>query len=796
MNKHHRTGFRPLTAAILVALYPAQFVVAQSPDAESDGVLEEVIVTATYRAMNLQDLPQSIQAFTTDDIIRNNFSDFQDIANAIPSLTIVAVQPGRNSVKFRGLSTGTQEFYTDSAVGVYLDETPLTLNSQQVWPAMVDIERVESLPGPQGTLFGASSQGGTLRMITNKPNYETFSGEVYGNYYATKGGSGSWEVNGHLNIPLIKDTLALRVVAYTKEEGGWIDNVPGETFVQPDPRFITRGNNATVVEDDQNKYQLTGARVAALWDINEDWQTILSFITEKNEGNGFWGEDPTLADNEIIRFFDDYYNDDWWNASLVLTGDLGFATLTSASTYLDRTIVYESDNMIYEQWNDAYFGVNYPLYDGEYTFGTNLNDQAQDRFAQELRLTSSTDSRLQWMAGAFYEDTNDGWLFGATNPDLMETTAWEFANYLACYYENLGYDVDCPLPPTTLSYAQYYDRTVKQLAFFGEVSYDLTDKWSATVGLRWFQFKRDDFHQYFFPQGLPAYGGLDSNGAYTSASKDSGTAPKFSTQYAFDDDKMVYFLYSEGYRLGGQNSLRAANTGRVPLVYQPDYLKNYEVGLKSEWRDDTLQLNVTLFYMDYSNYQINDGNIDGIWWLRGTVNANSVENKGVEIFSVWQVTDALRFEAAYYHGKFESTSRFEFQNGDVMEPGDTLPNSPPDKYRLAVDYTLPFHPFGGDMWVRFDYSHSAGSYIALTAAVNELPDGVIPAWYTANLQLGMKLPSDWELTFFVNNLTNEEVINSFAYNYYASDWFGVDTWRLIEFTQRPRHYGLSIRKQF
>ena len=169
----------PLAASIASALYPATSAIAQEEEVQEAGVLEEVYVTATLRKVDMQNLSQSIQAFSTVDIERNNFQSFNDIANAIPSLSVVADMPGRNGVVFRGVSTGTQEWYTDSQVAIYMDETPLTFAAQQLWPEMVDLERVESLPGPQGTLFGSASQTGTMRMISNKPNHDGVSGQVF-----------------------------------------------------------------------------------------------------------------------------------------------------------------------------------------------------------------------------------------------------------------------------------------------------------------------------------------------------------------------------------------------------------------------------------------------------------------------------------------------------------------------------------------------------------------------------------------------------------------------------------------
>ena len=235
-----------ISTAIATALAPAGYAVAQQPETD-ENIIEEVMVTATLRESSMQDLAQSLQAFTTEQIERNAFTNFNDVANALPSLTLIADQPGRNSVKFRGVSTGTGEYYTDSTSAIYFDETPLTFSSQQLWPAMVDIARVESLPGPQGTLFGAAALAGTVRVVTNRPDTTGYSGQVYAEYFDTQGGDGSYAVNGWLNVPLIEDTLAMRFVGHTRDEGGWIDNVLGNTYVQPAPQFTSPGNNSAIV---------------------------------------------------------------------------------------------------------------------------------------------------------------------------------------------------------------------------------------------------------------------------------------------------------------------------------------------------------------------------------------------------------------------------------------------------------------------------------------------------------------------------------------------------------------------
>jgi len=802
MNDKQNGLVRPLTAAIAASLAPATAALAQDQNQdqgqEGDRVLEEVIVTATFRAVSMQDLPQSIQAFGTEDIARNAFKDFNDVANALPSLTLIADTPGRYSVKFRGVSTGTGEYYTDSTAAIYIDETPVTFNSQQLFPEMVDIERIESLPGPQGTLFGSSSLAGTMRIITNKPDPTEVSGEAFAEYYGTKGGSGSWSVNGYVNIPLVKDTLALRLVAYSKLDGGWLDNVYGETFVQPDPKFSSPGNNAALVQDDWNEYKKTGGRAALRWDINEDWSTTLTAMAENSSFDGSAYRDPAVGDYQIALFHHEFRDDDWWDTSLTIEGDLGFATLVSSTTYLDRTITYEWENMIYEQWKDSFWGVYYGfvLYNSEYTYGWIFNDQTQDRFSQEIRLTSEGDSRFQWMIGGFYEKINDKWYYGAKNPDLMDTVMWYYANYWAYYYNYYGYDVQYPLAPTIVGYSERLDRSVEQTAVFGEVSYDLTDKWSATFGARWFQFKRDTLLQNQFPEGLPPWGTFDTDGVYIAKSKDSDTVYKLSTQYEWADGKMVYALYSEGFRIGGDNSQRAANTGQVPRTFSPDLAKNYEIGLKSRWLKDTLQLNVTLFRIDWENRQFNEGGVGGQWWLRGTVNAGSTRNEGIEIGFNWQATGSLSIEGNATFLDSESRTYYEFLDGTILKPGDPLPNAPEKSYWVAVDWTTPWRPFDGALWVRADYAYGDSWWNSTTNAIERNPEGLIPSWNNTNLQVGLNLPNDWTVTAFVRNLTDEERIFQRQNNTYATDWFGTTQYAFFESVQRPRSYGINIRKHF
>jgi len=791
----------PLAAAMFGALHPAAAALAQSSDDANKGGIEEIIVTATKRAVDLQDVPQSITAFSNADIEKLVFKNMEDYMKAIPSASLVNSMPGRNSISMRGITTGSAEYRTDSQVAMYLDEQPITSISQQPEIRMVDIERIESLPGPQGTLFGSSSQSGTLRIITNKPNFDGFSGQVEGAIATTSGGDESYDGSGHLNIPLIDDKLAVRIVGFASHDGGYVDNVVGPTISGNPGAYGSPGDNSAVAKDNQNTYDVYGGRIAALWQISDKWAVDLGLIGQNSEANGTWETDPFLGDYKITRFFDEYRNDDWWQTSATIRGDLGFAEFVSTTSYFERDSSYEWDNMTYNQWQTAYYGApGYnPLYDYQYEFGTTFNFQIQERFAQELRLTSQSDSKLQWMVGAFYDDVHDAWEYGSWMPNLTQTNGWASAEAYACFYAAAGYDVPCPLPATTKIYNNDYDKTIKQTAVFGELTYNLTDEWSMTVGARWFQYDRKDHQVYGTVGGIPPPGSYGvGEGIFSSQGKDSDTVLKFSTQYSVTDASMVYFTYSEGFRLGGENSPRAAATGTIPATYGSDLLQNYEVGMKSEWFDNKLQLNVTLFDMKWSDIQINGRVGNSPWWLRGTFNGETGESKGAEISGEWVPTENLSFQGSLYFADSKYTADTIDPRGNLyLSDGQEMPNSPKRKFWLGVEYTVPqFAGLNGDLWFRYDTSYQSETWDNLDAALDNDREALIPSWTTSNLQVGLNMESNWDFTLMARNVWNDTGINSLYNSTYAADYFGDSRFRNERTLQRPRTISLNVRKRF
>lgn len=765
--------------------------------------LEEITVTATKQALDLQSVPQSINALSGDAMETMGIGSLSDVIKALPSVSLTAIQPGRNSLTMRGISSGSGEYYTDGQVAVYLDEIPMTTNSQQVGVRPIDMERVESLQGPQGTLYGASSQTGTIRYITKKPDHDGFGASVEAGYGMTEGGDDSYDVNGHINVPLIDDVLAMRAVAYASHDGGYVDNVYGRTLSgNRDNADLVGGVGG--VDEDQNEYGTIGGRISFAMNFSENWHGLLTIVGEESELDGSWETDPYLGDYKITRFYDENRDDDWIAAAFTATGDLGFAEVTATVTTLDRDIAYNWDNDVYTQYKDRYWGAYYPLYDTDYNRSIIFNDQSQERETAEIRFTSTGDSRLFWTAGAYYEDVYDEWFYGSWNENLQDSPAWAAANtyayYAAYYYGNTNQAY--PLPASDLGYVNIFERTVKQTAVFSELTYDLTDSIQVLGGFRWAEYERDEVDLTYYPDGLITAGLYeDGDGATRSDGKDDDTIYKLSLRYTVDDDLMVYGLYSQGFRLGGQNSPRAAATGQVAPAFDTDTLDNFEFGMRSMWWDGRIKLNPTLFHMVWKDYQ--QSTTFQQWWNRGTLNAGDAEITGIEIDMSIQATDNLRFDVNLFAADAEFTEDVYFNaqanpNTDELDirDGMDLPNSPDLKGYVAIHYDIP-DVLGGDAWVYFDSSYQDETWNATWEIARNDKNGLSDTYTVSNLSFGLDMPNGLYFTMRVDNLFDEAGYNNVAtgQNGYA-ELYNDPRFRNLRNLERPRSTWLTVRKEF
>jgi outer membrane receptor protein involved in Fe transport len=807
----------PLAAAVVAALGPAGPVIAQED--ESQFVIDEILVTATKRELGLQDVPQSIDVLSGIQLEQMGAMDLEATMRALPSVHLTALQPGQNQLTMRGVGAEVFEYTRPALVAVYLDEQPMTSNAQQVGFRNIDINRVESLPGPQGTLFGSSSLAGTLRFISNKPNTDRFEGYVQGRVGSTSGGANSHDISGVVNVPLIEDKLAVRLVGYSSHDGGYVDNVFGTSFT---------GNydNAELVEKDHNEFDVDGGRLHVQWNLNEKWSTLISFTAENTSAPGAWDSDAALDDYQVTRFYEEFRDDEWTSVSLTLNGDLGFADLSLTGTRFERDIVYEYDNMAYSQARDYYYAAYCPDYYGYYFYCTYVadylpsnifNDQVQERDAYELRLVSKGDGKLQWVVGAYYEDFLNDWVYGSKVPGLENTTMFYWSNYYAYYYGVANYynnytpnpNIEYPLPLTDISWTNDYTYSEQQTAVFGEISYDLTDQLMVFGGARWAEVDRDRYELNLYPAGLVPYGARDDggDGSFRDVGTDSDTIFKAGLQYDLSDDIMVYGLYSQGFRVGGANSQRAASTGLVPQTYGSDFLNNYEIGIKSKLADGRVVLNASAFSMVWDDYLQGVSGED--WWAGGTVNAGEAEASGLEVSLIANLSENLSFSTnlGFFDNEFKDDFCANYENnvnlGCVDDTTDreivagmTMPNAPKFKAWASLNYNVP-NVLGGDLWFYYDFAYQDESWSGTDEIRDNDLDGLTPSMTISNFSTGLRLPNELDITVTVNNLFDQ---NGYTYTWTGeggnADRFGSDRYQRQRAQHRPRTVWLTLKKGF
>ncbi len=503
----------PTKSAIAVAVSMAltgQADDAQAQDEESSaGGIEEITVTARKQEQSLQDVSASVQALTGAELQKQGLLNMEDVIRFLPSVNHIGGTAGANKIIFRGVSDNPAAFIAASSAALYIDEQPLTQFSINPEPRMVDIERVEALAGPQGTLYGDSSQSGTLRIITNKPDPTAFSASVNTMVRTGDESSASHEVSGVLNLPLVEDKFAVRLVGFTARDGGFVDNVLGVS-----PMRGTK-DNANMVEEDINTGDHFGGRISAKWFIDDKWSVTGSYINQVSEVDGRNDYDPTVGDLQTVKFFKDSRDDDWWQAAITVEGSFGDIDFISITSYFDREIDYVFDRTTYS----AYFNYNFCKYFAAYcwsglagaevhyfgagnifvdpgvglvfystepndqdTVGINTLIQQNDRITQEFRL-SKTGDNYRWVAGAFYEEKNEHWEYRAITEEFLTSLSYYYWTYL---YNATGVDPSWWLSSDTTEWTQW--------AVFGNFSYDFSDQFTAEIGLRYFDQEMDRFY--------------------------------------------------------------------------------------------------------------------------------------------------------------------------------------------------------------------------------------------------------------------------------------------------------------
>lgn len=786
-----QTNRKPLFSAISLALTGSVMAAAICVPAHADEsyALEEVIVTATKQSKSLQDIPVSVQVLGNQELQDLQVKGFNDYMMYMPTVSYTQAGPGFGQIYMRGIASGGDGVHSGSmpSVGVYLDEQPVTTINQILDIHIYDIARIETLSGPQGTLYGQGSQSGTIRIITNKPELGVSESAYDLNLNTVKSGDIGYGFDGFTNIP-INDRMAVRLVGWYQETGGYIDNVPGR--IEYAASGIVKTNEGLVKKNvnDNTKY---GVRALLKIDLNDKWTLSPGIMYQKSNSDGYWGQN-TAIDQELasVRFFDEYADEDWYQASLTVDGKIGNLDVVYAGAYLDRNLDSMYDYSGYAEYLEdlyGYYGYDCLYYDalGGCADGSQFvtGNENFTRVSHELRISSSQDQRFRWVAGLFYQRQEHLFDLQWVVPDMNPA--------------------DSVVENGVTTWQTNQQRIDRDKAVFGEVYFDISDKLTAIGGLRWFEYENSLYGFNGFlkhctgfvdadgnftedPAGTPQFPCFNT-GILDDVSKGDDFAYKGSLQYRPNPDKMLFVTYSEGFRAGG------VNRARVPGIpkYEPDWVINYEFGWKTSWLDNRLRFNGSAYIVDWKDFQFGflDFTISNLTIIQ---NVGESRTKGIEWDLSYAATENLTvsFAGSYNDAKLQQ----DFWRSD----DDRIAGEPPTS---AKGTKMPYVPLWQLSFIarqNFNLgSLPAFGQFALAyndAAWNTLDNSIrqeMGAYTLVNLTTGIQ-KDNWTLTFYVNNLADERGQNDILDPGYFSP-SGVD---YNENIVRPRAFGLTWSQHF
>ncbi len=822
----------PVATAVLLALSSPSLMAQEST------TLGEVIVTAQKRTENLQDVPISLDSISNESIEQLNIQNFKSYTQYLPTVqTQQSMQTGGgyNLVYMRGVATGGdgQAITSQPSVGTYLDEQPITTIRGNLDVHLYDIARVEALAGPQGTLYGASSQAGTIRIITNKPDSSGFEAgySLEGNLVDSD--EAGYVVEGFVNIP-VSETAALRVVGWAKHEPGWIDNVeatrvyPGNV-ADPDDDFTV--TNAEFAEDNYNTSDIVGARAALRIDLGENWTLTPSLMYQKSEQEGSWGDDvndfiPEAAGkNKVAHFRDEFFNDEWYQAGLTIEGSISNFDVVYSGNYLNREDDGSTDYSDYSYFYDSlytsgFFANLFVDNDGNFLNRAHAYtaDDYYTKVSHELRVSTPVDKRVRGLVGVFYQkqyhDFHEEFGIVEGLADVMSM------NFL---------EPDSQRFPGVV-YLNSMDRTDYEEAIFGSVQFDITDTLELSVGGRFFDVE-NKVHGFFGfglgfnpgrvpgsdpgdiqptepgePSGgsgvfLPAVDGepqgvgWSRNGEWRCPSQEdrkdapcvnanrnvseSDSVYRVNLSWKATDTALLYATWSEGFRPGGIN--------RNPAVpdYVSDVLTNYELGWKTRLAGDRLQFNGAVFLEEWDDIQVAFQGLNGITQVE---NGPEAEIKGTEMQVDWLPSDNWRLSLAGAYYDSELTSDYA-PLGELKAPeGTPLPITAEFKGNMIARYMFPLGGFEAHVQGSLAYEGSRTSDLDIddSAAFGEIPSNTF-------LDLAFGIENDkYAIELFVANATDEDVPLFFD----AECAPGVCGGQAYGVAARPRTFGIRFKQDF
>lgn len=768
-----------LSAAPALAQTQAQSA-DSGPAAAPDDQSQDIVVTAQKRSENLQNVPISIQAFSTQKLDQLNISNFQQYAVQLPSVAFQALggTPGTNVVYMRGVASGGDGNHSGSlpSVGVYLDEQPVTTIGGNLDVHVYDVARIESLAGPQGTLYGASSEAGTIRIITNKPDHTGYYGRVDGEVNTVAHGGVGGKIEGMINAPLTEN-IALRVVGFYEHDAGYIDNVPGCRSFLPEPTSnactaVNGGivvNNSQFVKKDYNDTDIWGGRAALKVDLNENWTVTPSVIYQDTRSHGSYGYDPSVGDLEVQHFFPEYRRDRFIQAALTVEGKVGNWDLTYAAAYLDRKDFQSSDYTDYAEAYDSLYsavgglaGYFYYKDNAGNTIDPRQNVIGTDHFkklSQELRVASPQGERFRVVAGLFYQRQSN---------DIHQD--YKIAG--------LADDLSVNGSPGTLWLTQQH-RVDRDYAMFGEASFDITPKLTFTAGGRayiydnsligFFGFGRNPgggftdtpyngagssrtgVAQCYTTDGERLRDALDSGGSTTLLPAAVGGSPctnlgtyaaglglkpvnasgqgvtyRFNLTWKPVQGLLLYGTISRGFRPGGIN--RRADVE----PYQADFLTNYEIGVKTTLLNGALRLNAALYQQDWDKFQFSFLGANSFTEIHNGPNARirgieadaTYTRGGLSLNAAGAYTDAVTKQnlCLFDDPTFTCT---DTGNGNLVSApaGTRLPITPQFKISGTARYTMPLS--WAKMYGQVNVAHQSSASSDIRTAIYQAGTGDI-----------------------------------------------------------------------
>ena len=788
----------------LKKLNAAMMAVAASTTAFAATEIEEVIVTATKRASSAQEIPVTVNVLdetTMDDVAIGNFDDY---VRHLPNVSSASVGPGRATVYIRGMAvqpitvllSGAQG--TTPNVALYLDEQPVTAPGRNLDVYATDIQRIEVLPGPQGTLFGASSQAGTIRLITNKPQVDAFATGADVTMSNTKDGDMSTAIEAFINIP-VNDRLAVRGAFYSVHEGGYIDNVLGSFTTDPavNPLSTASGSavryeaasNGSLVESDFNDSYYKGARISGSYAVSpdvrwmlEDVDVLVQHTTQELGSDGVFDFDPEVGDLDVNRYFPDELSDEFGLTSWTVSGRMGALDLMYTGGYLDRKVEQMVDYTGYNNsgaWisyytctysNPAYV-VNYGVDSRFITPGGRecLNPvkgailhQSQERTTHEFRFTTPEENRIRLTAGVFIDEfeieTQDDYLYeGSTDLGFVPNAPIAAAA-----------QVNASTRAPGITFFNDIRRTEEQVAFFGEVSYDFSDKVTALIGMRRYDLEIDfegssNFGDGIF-QGSPGVGvrntdrgrDYDVSGGHSKDPREfDDIITKFTLSYTPKDNVLLFATMSEGYRPGGWNRGGGipSNNSAFPTVsahYGTDDVDNIEFGWKATLADGSVQLNGNVYFIEWTNMQVTRFDPQNVSILTFVENAADADIKGVEADLIWNVDENWTINAALSINDTELTDVYG-QAVELAAIGSQLPLMPDVQTTIRARRDWVTNE-GYQAFVQLGLQTGSDSYSSLVAVNRRDQD----SYATVDLSMGVS-KDEWSAGLFIENLTDERV---------------------------------------